>query len=139
MISKLAKRFCRDLTKIENYDEAVNDKLEIWACHHRLEQVFTKKELVRAGWYYDRKPQELIFLKRSEHNGNPDIHISVKTRIRNSKGKPSGMKGKTAWNKGKKMDDDFRKKVSESMKGRTHTSTLKGKSWKLVEGKRVWF
>ena len=75
MISKFVKDLCKDFQDIENYEEAVNDPNELWICHHRLEQVFTAEELHRAGWYYGRKPQELIFLRYKEHNNNADIHI----------------------------------------------------------------
>lgn len=33
-----AKSYCKeDVTKIENYDKAVNDKTQTWHCHHRDE------------------------------------------------------------------------------------------------------
>lgn len=95
MIAKNVKCFCKDFTKIENYASAIADEKELWICHHKLEQVFTVKELIRAGWYYDRKPQELIFIRKSEHNGNRDIHISYKAYDKKQI-------GKEAWNKGKK-------------------------------------
>lgn len=63
---------------IENYKEAINDTENLWVCHHKLEQIFSQAELKQAGWYYNRKPEELIFLKRQYHDGNPDIHISVR-------------------------------------------------------------
>ena len=62
--------------------------------------------------------------------------------------------GKPAWNKGKPMSEEQKKKQSEAMKGHTgywqrkHRSEetkkkisakLKGKHWKLVDGKRVWY
>ena len=28
---------CEDISKIENYDSAINDENHIWDCHHRLE------------------------------------------------------------------------------------------------------
>ena len=32
------KRYCRDsLDKIENYEQAINDKENVWDCHHKLE------------------------------------------------------------------------------------------------------
>ena len=44
MIRKSIKELCKDFTKIENYEEAVNDKNELWTCHHRMEEVFSCKE-----------------------------------------------------------------------------------------------
>ena len=72
-----AKRYCcEDLSKIENYEEAVNSPLK-WACHHRLETHnsdgerrsvdLTGKELIALDMYYHRPADELIFLQNSEH------------------------------------------------------------------------
>lgn len=36
-VSKSLKRMCSDVSKIENYDIAVNDNINKWDCHHRLE------------------------------------------------------------------------------------------------------
>ena len=64
------------------------------------------------------------------------------------------MYGKSPWNKGKKMSEEFVKKNSETLKGNIpwskgkcfteeHKAKLseahKGKHWKLVDGKRVWY
>ena len=74
-----ARDYCTDYTKIENYEQAVNDKEHIWDCHHRLESHFSdgtlrpygnfisKKELKELDMYYKRPPEELIFLTRAEH------------------------------------------------------------------------
>lgn len=41
MIRKDYKRFkkycCEDISLIENYEKAVNDKTQTWCCHHKLE------------------------------------------------------------------------------------------------------
>ena len=38
MINKNTKYFCNgDITQIENYELAMNDKTQTWHCHHRLE------------------------------------------------------------------------------------------------------
>lgn len=125
-----AKKFCKNFELIENYDDALSSS-EMYVIHHRLEQVFTKEELKRANWYYNRKPQELIFLKRSEHNNNTKIHVGcrlgVKKASESKKGKPSGMKGKTPWNKGIKVES-----ASIKMKGNKNgigNKGQKGKHW----------
>ena len=46
------------------------------------------------------------------------------------KGKPAWNRGKQAWNKGKSMSDEQKKKLSEA---------ISGKHWKLVDGKRIWY
>lgn len=73
MISRSLKPICRDdISKIENYKEAVESK-EFWECHLRLELTLdnelahTKEELIRLGMYYNRPYYELIFLPRSYH------------------------------------------------------------------------
>ena len=38
MISNIVKYFCcEDISLIENYKDAVEDKTQIWDCHHRRE------------------------------------------------------------------------------------------------------
>ena len=83
------KRYCKNYTEIENYQEAISDKSELWVCHHRMEEVFTHKELKNAGWYYNRPASELIFIRESEHNGNAKLHIGLKRKNANMIGKPS--------------------------------------------------
>ncbi len=58
-----------DLSLIENYEQAVNDKTQIWDCHHRLqiELRLSKAELIKQGLYWNRPPSELIFLTHVEH------------------------------------------------------------------------
>lgn len=75
MISETkVKRFCKDdITKIENYDKAINDKHKIWHCHHRLELTLdndfanTIEDLERMDMYWHRPYFELIFLEPAEH------------------------------------------------------------------------
>jgi hypothetical protein len=71
MISKNIKRFCKNYTQIENYNEAINDKEKVWDCHHRLElredYINTSGELKLMNLYYDRPPEELIFLTKEKH------------------------------------------------------------------------
>lgn len=74
-----SKDFCKDYTKIENYETAVNDTTQTWHCHHRLETHFSDgtprpksaqllaSELEALGMYYDRPPEELIYLSVHEH------------------------------------------------------------------------
>lgn len=74
------KRYCNgDVTKIENYEEAVNDDTTTYNIHHRLETHFsdgterpknaqlTMKELISLDMYYNRPAEELIFLTPKEH------------------------------------------------------------------------
>lgn len=59
-------------------------------------------------------------------------HLSVDTLKKIGE----ALKGKVAWNKGKPMSEETRRKLSESLNGKN--TWLKGRTWKLVEGKRVW-
>lgn len=114
--------FCRHPELIENYDKAVADKTQTWDCHHRLETHnpdgerrladISKEELIAIGIYFDRPPEELIFLTSAEHNS---LH---------NKGKSSGMKGKrhseetkrkmSEAKKGKQLSEDAKRKLSEA-------------------------
>lgn len=64
MISESATLFCKDdISLIENYEEAINDKNETWVCHHKLgiELGKTSKELIKLNLYYNRPANEFIF------------------------------------------------------------------------------
>lgn len=123
--------FCRMPELIENYDKAVADDTQVWDCHHRLETHnsdgerrlidISRAELIALNMYYDRPPEELIFLTSAEHKS---LHIkSEETRRKLS-----------AARKGRHLSEECKKKLSE-----THKGKLKGKHWKLVDGKRVWY
>ena len=112
MIDKYrAKKFCKeDISKIENYDKAISDTTQTWHCHHRTEIWWncSRKDLIENDCYYNRKALELIFLTPEEHRY---IH-----------------------NKGKKMSEYSRRKMSESRKGNTYrrgkTNSIFGKAFK---------
>ena len=80
MIRKDINVYCKDFTKIENYSKAILDTSQTWDCHHRLETHLLKngkwaerdeeiliEQLIDDNLYFDRPPEELIFLTRSEH------------------------------------------------------------------------
>ena len=127
MISKRsAKAFCKDdISLIENYDKAIADKTQVWQCHHRRETIFSKKDLIEIGEYYNRPACELIFLTPFEHNslhhlGKPSCmkgkHHSAETLKKLSEKK----KGKNNPFFGKHHSAETRKKMSESNKGKNH-------------------
>ena len=128
---KHAKEYCKDYTKIKNYEEAISDKNEMWHCHHIMEEVFTSKELIRAGWYYNRRPEELIFIRESEHNGNPRIHIGLKMYNKSKK-------GKKPWNTGRKISKELKKKLSEAHKGKKQSDESKKKKSEKMK-KYKWY
>lgn len=116
------KRFCcEDISRIENYEEAVNSS-ETWDCHHRLETKCpiykpTVKELKEWNLYYNRPANELIFLTRAEHN-----------KLHN--------KGRTSPNKGKCMSEETKGKISESQKGHT---VSEGTKRKMSEARKAYW
>jgi hypothetical protein len=69
--------FCINNTKIENYEKACADNFVNWERHHRLEThtsegdkrlvQITPEELKALDVYYNRPPEELIYLTVQEH------------------------------------------------------------------------
>ena len=155
---------CEDISKIENYDKAVNDEIQIWDCHHRLETHnsdgerrpidLSMKELEVLGMYYNRPADELVFLAHAEHmslhhKGKPKSEEYRKEKSEAYKGRKFGhcseetrkklseaMKGNKIW-EGRHHSEETRKKISEAKKGKP--SNAKGRHWKLVDGKRVYY
>ncbi len=101
MIRKRIILFCKDFTKIENYQLAVLDETQIWECHHKkeIEENKSREQLIKEGLYYNRPPEELIFLTESEH-----------TKLHHT--------GKISWNKGGSLSEEHKRKISESLKGK---------------------
>ena len=152
--------FCRHPELIENYDKAIADTTQVWQCHHRLETHnsdgerrlvdISSSELIALDMYFDRPPEELIFLTRTEHvslhkkekpTWNKGKHASEETKKKMSeahKGQISeALKSrKNTWFIGKHHSEEAKKKISKAMKGKTPWN--KGKHWKLVDGKRVY-
>lgn len=58
---------------IENYELAKLDNLIGWDIHHKLELHpdgsirFTRKSLIYLNLYYNRPPEELIWMKAKDH------------------------------------------------------------------------
>ena len=70
MIGKKCLRYCcDDISLVENYDKAINDKTQVWHCHHKLEIELNLSlgELIKRNLYYNRPASELIFLTPEEH------------------------------------------------------------------------
>lgn len=155
---KYARKFCcEDISLIENYELAVNDKTQTWHCHHRLgcvDGVYKSiDELKKLGLYYSRPASELIFLTRSEHrkiHGNNPI-----TKIKMS----AAQKGHYGWNKGKKfgplseetkikiskahkgkkLSDEHRKNISEAQKGKKFSEERRKNISERQKGQRLGY
>lgn len=63
-----ARKYCADdISKIENYDQAVGS-LKAYHIHHRFESMgLTCTDLKEMGLYYGRPACELVFLENTEH------------------------------------------------------------------------
>ena len=133
-----AYKYCRDsLTEIENYDKAIADKNRTWIIHHRGEILpcgrYSKAALQKFGIYWNRPASELIFMTRAEHQS---LHAKGKTspwkgkRLSPEHKRKIGMacKGKPAWNKGVKVPDHVKEKISNSLKGHKSTHDISGAS-----------
>lgn len=93
--------FCKHPELIENYDKAIADETQTWEVHHRREELYSRAELIERGEYYDRPPEELIFLTPTEHR------------------KMDSMSKRNAEaHKGKKHSEETKRKMSEARKGK---------------------
>ena len=80
---KNAKLYCKDdISLIENYDIAVNDKTRRWVVHHRRGTIYSKEGLIEIGEYYKRPAIELIFMLEEEHDRfhNAGKHLSKESK-----------------------------------------------------------
>lgn len=110
---KSVKKYCcEDISLIENYGQAVNDKSQIWSVHHRLEVqndiVISARQLIEMKLYYERPASELIFLTKSEHSRLHALSSS-------NRGKNNPMYGKH-------HSEETKQKLSESNKGKHNNS-----------------
>ena len=121
-----AKIYCKDdISLIENYDKAIADDTQTWECHHRRETIYSAKELIEIGEYYNRPACELIFLTKSEHTRLHHLgkHHSAETRHKISESN-SGEKNPLF---GKHHSAEARKKMSESKKGKHRSEETRKK------------
>ena len=106
-----------DESLIENYDKALADTTQTWICHHRRELEPTRmtvEDLKEQGLYWNRPPEELIFLTSSDH---AKLHYT---------GENNPMYNKSSWEKCTEEERKIRvQKYSNSMRGKNI-------------GKRMW-
>ena len=88
----------------------------MWHCHHRRETIFSKKDLIEIGEYYNRPACELIFLTPFEHNRLHHLgkNVSAETRKKIS----YALNGENHPMFGKHISEETRKKMSEAKKGK---------------------
>ena len=124
------RKYCRDdISKIENYEEAISDKNHTWHLHHRLELTLdgefalTPEQLKMHDMYYNRPYYELIFLTPAEHARLHSMNMSDETRRKISESL-----------KGKQHSEERRKKISESLKGKQHSEERRKKISESLKG-----
>ena len=163
-----AREYCyEDISLIENYEKAMNDKTQTWVCHHRVETIMncSAEELIAQGCYTDRPAHDLIFLTRAEHNKlhNTGKKHSEKTRAKISasmSGENHPMYGKhhseetrakmhaalnrpeilaklSAANNGKKRTEETKAKMSASHKGKPKSAKTRAKMSEARRGERL--
>ena len=115
-------KYCKNPELIENYNKAINDTENIWECHHKLEALFTREELIEMGRYYNVPARELVFVKnKKEHFDWPH-------------------KGKVIMRKkmkGKKFTEEHKEKISKSNTGKKHSKEHVEKIAKLHQKKVI--
>ena len=148
--------YCNNFSAVENYELAKADNFEGWVCHHRLEThnsdgeerlvQLEASELKALGMYYDRPPEEFIFMKRKDHAKLHKIvtwHKNCNRRGTHFK-MPEGFSKiaseRMLGDKNPMKRPEQRKRQSERMKIAAKGNTNnKGKHWKLVNGKRIYY
>lgn len=122
----LAKSYCcEDISQIENYNKALNDKSQVYNIHHRLEteKNLSCKQLKEQNRYYKVPACELIFLTKAEHNQIHFRGIKRGPRDEETKKKLSiALKGKEGNNKGKIFSSEWCEHLSKSHKGKSNGS-----------------
>ena len=126
---KLLKKYCTDYKNIDNYEEAVKSPLR-YDLHHRREisENKSRKQLIAENLYYDRPPEELVFL---EHRDHMSLHNKGENNCRYWKGKPS------PW-LGKHPSEETRKKISEAKKGKHHSEETRQKMSAAKKGEKCY-
>lgn len=124
--------FCRTPELIENYEAAVADTTQTWQYHHRLETHnsdgerrlvdISSAELIALDMYYDRPPEELIFLISAEHKSLHNKSEETRRKISETE-------------KGRYLSEETRQKMSEARKGRKHTEEAKRKMSEVHKSK----
>lgn len=109
--------------------EEMIDSPEMYIPHHVLEWKYTYDELNEMGRYKKVPAEELIWVRRSTHNGNAILHKDFFKYITDEKYKANmsnKMKGNTngSGNKGRKFTNEQKVKMVESSKKRPRQTRL---------------
>lgn len=141
-----ARSYCSELERVENFERAKLDKFKGWHCHHRLEthnsdgqerEVFITSEELRAlDMYYNRPPEELIFMTGSEHIS---LHCSGEHNAHYCKHLSDEHKRKAVetrmLNGSYKVSEETKRKISEAHKGRHRSEETKNRISEALKGR----
>ena len=110
---KTVKKYCsEDISKIENYEQAVNDKTQTWDCHHRAEILpcgrFKQSDLIKFNLYWHRPANELVFMTEDDHLSMHSV-------------------GRVGWWLGKHHTEETKAKISAASSGRVHSEETRQK------------
>lgn len=130
MITGNYEKFCKNYELCEGYEKALNSS-ELYLLHHIQGEYMSIEELKEYDLYFNCHPSCLKWVTRSEH-----MTIHKKGKILSAKTRRKMSAGKTG-KKRKPFTEEHKRKISEARKG--ITAPNKGKSWKLVDGKRIWY
>ena len=129
------KRFCKDYTKIENYEDAINDTTQTWHCHHILGEILSRQQLLDHDFYYDVPPCMLKFVTRTEHNR---LHNTGKNHPLFGKHHTDETKKKMS-KAHKNMSDETHRKIADAIKGKKRKPASDEHRRKLSEAlRRSW-
>lgn len=139
--------YCMTPELIENYDLAIADKEKVWICHHRKEELYTKKELIELNMYFNVSPEDLVFCRNEkEHHKYP--HKGVENVVKCHRGKKhseetkkkmsESKKGKPSPRKGKHLSEEHKKNISESSKGKKMSEEARKKMAEAKKGKKCF-
>ena len=145
---KILEKYCKDYTKIENYEDAVRSPLR-YDLHHRREisEMQSVSDLIFLHLYYHRPPEELIFLEHGEHIRLHNANRSEETRRKISEAHKGNQ---NALGHHCNLSAETRQKISAAQKGKPKSAETKlkisenncrywsGKHWHLENGHRIY-
>lgn len=128
----------------------------------------SKEELIVLGMYYNRPANELVFMNHTEHTKlhKTGKHLSEEQKRKIGKSNSIANKGKPSNRRGIHLSEEQKRYLSEINKGKRHSEETKlkmsgrhwynngevsvlcfecpegftkGRLWKFVDGKRVWY
>lgn len=129
--SKRVRAYCKeDISLIENYEQAINDKTQTWHCHHRdeirilpsgMKVIRSKEELIENGRYFDCPANELIFLTRKEHVRLHRLEGEICKGLKGRKASEETKQKMSMSRKGHKVSEDTRNNISLAKNGKVYS------------------